>query len=232
MLGRNGFWAGKFEEGLEASLEAVVLLERSGEPWWQGQAHWVTGFHHFVLGQHDEAFAAMERTRTIGRALDDYRLDPCWSVGYFHAAQGNWTKGIEECRRGLEISRDPLNTAAAQGFLGYAYLQKQDPEKAVETLEDAVARMEKTGMQQLLGWFSIYLGEAYGLAGRGETARATMERGLEICREAEFRYGEGLGLRALGRFLQESGEAAEGELRLEEAAQVLGGLHVSRELRR
>ena len=36
VLGRDGFWSGQFRDGITASLRAVVLLERSGEPWWQG----------------------------------------------------------------------------------------------------------------------------------------------------------------------------------------------------
>lgn len=232
VLGRDGFWAGKFRAGLEASLEAVVLLERSGEAWWQGQAYWVAGFHHFVLGETDEAFASMERARTISQALDDYRLDPSWSVGYFHAALGDWEHGIEQCRAGLEIARDPLNTAAAMGFLGYADLQKGDVEQAVATLEDAVERIEGTGMRQLLGWFSTYLGEGYLAAGRGEEARAAVERGLEVCREAEFRFGEGLALRALGRILADGGAADEAARRLEEAVQVLGQLPAPLEVER
>ena len=222
--GRDGFWAGKFRAGLEASLEAVVLLERSGEAWWQGQAYWVAGFHHFVLGETDEAFASMERARTISQALDDYRLDPSWSVGYFHASLGDWEKGIEQCRAGLEIARDPLNTAAAMGFLGYAYLQKGDTEQAAATLEEAVERIEGTGMRQLLGWFSTYLGEAYLAAGRPEEARAAVERGLDVCREAAFRFGEGLALRALGTILRHEGEETGSREALEKSIAALAGI--------
>ena len=63
VLSRDAFWAGRFAEGIGHGLQAVALLERSEERWWQGQAYWVAGFHQYVLGQFEEAFEAMARAR-------------------------------------------------------------------------------------------------------------------------------------------------------------------------
>jgi tetratricopeptide (TPR) repeat protein len=199
VLGRDAFWSGRFKEGLEHSLRAIVLLERSGEPWWQGQAHWVAGFHHHALGQLDQGLTAMANARTIGEALDDPRLDTSWSIGYFLASAGSWEQGIEECRGGVERARDPLNTAAATGFLGYAYLEMRDRDRAIATLEDAVGRLEGTGMQQLHGWFLAHLAEAFLLAGRHYDAVEAARRAIEITTQARFWFGVGLAERALGK---------------------------------
>lgn len=215
VLGRDGFWAGRFSEGVRHSLRAIVLLERGGEPWWQGQAYWVAGFNHYVLGDFDQAIDALERARAIGEALDDYRLDTSWSLGYFHASLGDWDTGIEQCRRGLEGARDPLNTAVAMGFLGFAYLEKGDVAQAIDTLHESVARLRETGMQQILGWFSVFLAEAYLAAGDAERAGELAASGLAITREARFRYGESLAQRALGRIAVDAGDC-------EGARQLLG----------
>ena len=217
VLGRNGFWSGQFAEGIEYSLRAVVLLERSGEPWWQGQAYWVAGFNHYVLGEIDKGIEALERAYEIGEALDDYRLDTSWSLGYFHASLGDWKTGLEKCRRGLERSQDPLNSAVATGFLGFAYLEKGDLEEAIATLVDSVARLRETGMQQILGWFTIFLCEARLAAKETEEARDMAEQGLEITRQAEFRYGVALALRALGRVELADGRLDEAARRFDEA---------------
>jgi len=203
VLGRDEFWAGELEEGLEHSQRAVALLERHGEPWWQGQAYWVAGFHHFMLGQHEAAFQALERARDVGEALDDYRLDTSWSLGYMHAASGEPEKGIEECRRGLERVQDPLNTAVAMGFLGYAYLEQGEIQQAVDTLREAIDQLEGTGMQQILGWFLAFLGEAHARAGRLEEASEIASRGMEISRQARFQYGVDLAERTLEKLEQE-----------------------------
>jgi class 3 adenylate cyclase/tetratricopeptide (TPR) repeat protein len=232
VLSRDGFWSGRFAEGIRHSLRAVELLEKSGGWWWQGQAYWVAGFNHYALGQFDRAFAAMARAHGIWEVLQDPRLDPSWSTGYFHASLGDFVKGIEACRAGLERARDPLNTAAALGFLGYAYLEQRDLPRAIEALEDSVRRLEQAGMRQLLGWFSVYLGEAHLLSGHPEEARKLALQGLAIAHEAEFGYGAGLAQRALGRIAQAGGEYGEAASRLAEALETFAALQVPFEVGR
>ena len=211
VLCRDAFWSGRFSEGIEHGREALALLERSDEPWWQGQAYWVAGFHHYVLGQFDEAFDKMKWAEAIWRALQDPRLDPSWSTGYFHASLGEWELGIEECRGGLERAQDPLNTAAALGFLGYAYLEKGDLPKAIEALEGSTQRLRQAGMQQLLGWFSAFLAEACLRSGRADEARDYADEALAVTEGVHFRYGSGMAQRALARIAQaeEDAEGAE-----------------------
>jgi tetratricopeptide (TPR) repeat protein len=166
----------------------------------------VAGFHHYVLGQFEQALQAMERAQAIWQALADPRLDPSWSTGYFYATMGEWERGIAECRGGLERAQDPLNTAAALGFLGYALLEKGDLPAAVEALEDAVHRMENAGMQQLQGWFGAFLAESYLASGRAQEARDTALRAIEVTGEVRFWYGLALAHRALGRVLLVGGD--------------------------
>lgn len=226
VLSRDAFWAGQFVAGIEHGRAAVALLEQSADRWWQGQAYWVAGFHHFVLGQHAEALAAMERARQIWQALEDPRLDPSWSTGYFYSALGDWERGIAECQAGLARARDPLNTGAGLGFLGYSYLEKGDLPAALKALEEAVERMEQAGMQPLYGWFAAFLTEAYSRSGRTAEALALGERALAVTREVEFDLGRAVALRALGRALLGSGETAGAAQRLREAQSLFESLSV------
>src|SRR5262249_1078031 len=138
------------------------------------------------------ALQSMARAHAIGEALGDHRLDTSWSSGYFYVSMGDVDRGIEECRGGLARAQDPLNTAAALGFLGYAYLEKGDVPRAKESLERSVQMLGETGFQPLLGWFSAFLAEAYLAEGLREEARELAERALAITCEAEFGYGSGL----------------------------------------
>ena len=217
VLCRDAFWSGRFSEGIEHGREALALLEKSDDPWWQGQAYWVAGFHHYVLGQFEEAFDKMKWAEAIWRALQDPRLDPSWSTGYFHASLGDWELGIEECRGGLERAQDPLNTAAARGFLGYALLEKGDLPQAIEALEDSTGRLRRAGMQQLLGWFSAFLAEAYLRSGRADEARDYAYEALAVTEGVHFRYGSGIAQRALGRIARADGNPEEAETWLQEA---------------
>jgi tetratricopeptide (TPR) repeat protein len=232
VLSRDGFWSGQFAGGIEHSLKAVALLEGSEDRWWQGQAYWVAGFNLFALGQFKEALQAMVRVRSIWRALADPRLDASWSTGYFHACLGAWDKGIEECRGGLERAQDPLNTAAALGFMGYAYLEKRDLPDAVKVLEDSVQRTQLAGMRQLLGWFSVFLAEAYACSGRLEEAGELARQALAVTTEVKFGYGIGLALRALGRVAMERQDREEARRRFSEAIAQFQGLRVAFEVAR
>ncbi|HYG63186.1 MAG TPA: AAA family ATPase, partial [Thermoanaerobaculia bacterium] len=212
LLCRDAFWGGRFKEGIEDGRRALDLLETSEDRWWQGQALWVAGFHYYVLGRFEEALEAMDQAHAIWEALQDPRLDPSWSTGFFLASMGDWERGIELCRGGLERAGDPLNTAAAQGFLGYAYLEKGDLPRALETLDEAVRSMRQAGMQQLLGWYSAFLAEACLLAGRPAEARERALEALTVTDGAGFRYGSGFAQRTLGHIA-----AAEDDPELAEA---------------
>lgn len=200
VLGRDGFWSGLFGDGIESSLRAVVLLERTGEVWWQGQAYWVAGFNHYVLGQFDRAIEALERCCHIGQALDDYRLDASWSLGYFYASLGDPERGIEACRQGLERSQDPLNSAVSMGFLGYALLMGDgDVDEVVTMLQEAVDLMAQAGMQQLEGWFGVFLAEALCRVDDLDGAHEMAQRALTATQQAQFGYGQGLAHHTVGR---------------------------------
>jgi tetratricopeptide (TPR) repeat protein len=217
VLCRDAFWSGRFSEGIEHGRQALALMEKSDDPWWQGQAYWVAGFHHYVLGQFDEAFDKMKWADAIWRALQDPRLDPSWSTGYFNASLGDWALGIEECQGGMERAQDPLNTAAALGFLGYALMEKGDLPRAIEALEESTVRMREAGMQQLLGWFSAFLADAYLRSGRADEARDHAYEALAVTEAVRFRYGSGMAQRVLGRVAREEGDREGAETWLREA---------------
>ena len=121
-----------------------------------------------------------------------------------------WATGRSASRSaggGLERAQDPLNTAAALGFLGYAYLEKGDLPRAIEALEGSTQRLRQAGMQQLLGWFSAFLAEAYLRSGRPEEARDFAHEALAVTEGVRFQYGSGIAQRALGRIAQAEGNA-------------------------
>ena len=159
-------------------------------------------------GEFEEAFDKMERAEAIWRALQDPRLDPSWSTGYFHASLGDWERGIAECRGGLERAQDPLNTAAALGFLGYAFLEKGDlppADRGAGGLRPAAAPGRDAAAPRLV----------LRLPGRGLSLLGASRGGRELAREAlavteavRFRYGSGIAQRALGRVARAAGDRA------------------------
>jgi len=213
VLAQEHYWAGRPLHGITRGRRAAELLERAGEPWWLGLAHWVVGINYIIIGGFDLAMEAETRALAIGEALGDPRIQSyaTWSTGWIHALTGEWEAGIEACKRGLGRSPDAVNTAVAEGHLGYVYLEKGEPSEAIPLLERAVQHMTQFRFQRLLGRFTTFLGEAYGLAGRLDRARELVARGLELAREAGYAYGAGWAQHALGRIARAERRFAEAE---------------------
>ncbi|MEM7051278.1 MAG: adenylate/guanylate cyclase domain-containing protein [Acidobacteriota bacterium] len=208
VLSREGFWTGRFAQGITQGDRALAAFERAGERWWKGQALWVAGFHHHMLGRHRRALECMDEALQISRDLEDYRLDPSWSTGYFLANLGDSEGGVEQCQSGLERAKDPLNRAAALGFLGYAYWIQGELEKADAALTESVEMLGGAGMLQLAGWFESYRAEVLFARGSGEAARQAAERALEWTERCHFQFGTALAHRTLGRLEMSRHEVA------------------------
>ena len=221
VLARSGFWSGQFVQGIEHGRQAVACLERTAERWWLGQAHWVVGVTYYFMGEFAPALEAESRAHAMGEALGDPRLQTyaAWATGFIEATRGDWEAGIEACQRSLERSPDPLNTAVALGFLGYAYLEKGDASQAIPRLEQAAQQLGQFRFRQLQGWFTIFLSEAALVSGDLGKARDLALQGVQIAREVKFWFGVGFGQRTLGQVTQASGTLAEAETHLTEALQ-------------
>jgi tetratricopeptide (TPR) repeat protein len=221
VLARSAFWSGQFVQGIAHGRQAVAFLERTAERWWLGQAYWVVGVSYYFMGEFAPASEAEGRAHAMGEVLGDPRLQTyaAWVIGLIEATRGDWEAGIEACQRSLERSPDPLNTAIATGFLGYAYLEKGDTCQAIPRLEQAAQQLGQFRFRQLQSRFTIFLSEAALISGDLERARDLALQGLEIAREVKFWFGVGLGQRALGQVTQASGALAEAETHLTAALQ-------------
>ncbi|HBH04632.1 MAG TPA: hypothetical protein DDZ42_22420 [Candidatus Rokubacteria bacterium] len=224
VLARDGFWSGQPRRGVEHGRQAVAALEATEERWWLGMAHWASGIDHAVMGEFEAALAAQAEAHAIGEAIGDPRLQSyaAWTTGAVYAARGEAPAAIAACTRGLEHSPDPINTANALGFLGYAHLEAGDAAEATPLLEQAVDRLHQFGARQGEGWFTAWLSEARLLAGRVDEARALALRGLEITTVVKFLWGSGVARRALGRVARAQGALDEAGAHLHDALRVFG----------
>jgi DNA-binding winged helix-turn-helix (wHTH) protein/tetratricopeptide (TPR) repeat protein len=226
VLALTSFWAGQPLQGVDHGWQAVALLERTEEQNWLGLAHWILGLNYLLLGEFAPALEAEERTRTIAEAIADPRLQSfaAWSSGWIYAVRGDWEAGIEACQRGLERSPDPVTTAGALSYTGYAYLEKGDPAQAILLLEQSVQQFGQFRMRQSQGRVIAWLSEAYLLNGDLEKARELAIQGLATSREVQSRWGIGWAQRVLGRIAQTSGTLAEAETHLIEALQTFASM--------
>jgi class 3 adenylate cyclase/tetratricopeptide (TPR) repeat protein len=220
VLAMVSFSSGQAEQGIAFARQAISRLEAARESRWLGQAHWALATNYVIIGRFEDAIAACRRAEAIGVAIEDPRLQKsvAWTLGYIYAMLGEADTAIFACTQSLEGSPNPLNTALALGFLGYAELMKRDADAAIGHLEDAVSRMSEFRLRQNHGWFMTFLGEAYCLKGYHDKAQELVRRGLQLTRDARFLFGVGYGERALGRVATAQGAFVEAHEHLQAAS--------------
>jgi len=234
VLAQRGALSGRATEGLEHGRQAAVLLERAGEGWWVGPAHWAVGLSHALRGEFEPALLAEAKAAAIGEAVGDPQLrsSSAWAIGVIHTAAGDQDAGIAACQRALEHSPDPLDTAIALGWLGYAYLEKGEAARAIAPLQQSIDELAQFRFAQLQGLFTVILAEARRVTGELDQAANLARQGLEVTSRTHWPFGVGWAQGVLGRIAQARGEFREAETRLGEALRAFesmeGQYHVAR----
>jgi len=207
VLAQNGIWWGRPHEVTTHASEAIALLERTREPYWLGMTRFILGINYAFVGQFDAALAEEAKVESLGLAIGSMRLQSyaAWASGGIRAFMGDAELGIEGCRRSLERSPDPFNTADALCFLGYAYLENGQPALAIGHLEQALGMFVRFRHGHFQSLVTAYLSEALFLAGDLARARQVASEGLELAKEGKFHYASALTRRLLGRLAQAEG---------------------------
>jgi class 3 adenylate cyclase/tetratricopeptide (TPR) repeat protein len=234
VLAVTSYSRGEPDRGVAHARDALARLTPAGNQRWTGQACWALSINQILLGRFTEAREACERARRVGAAVGDPRLEKsaAWTIGFIDASVGRSAEGIDACKQGLEDSPNPLNTALASGFLGYAYLEAGAAALAIPVLETAVASMSNFRLRQNHGWFLAFLAEAYRVNGEVDKARQLASEASGIARHARFAFGVGWALRVLGRAAADRGDLDEARRHLDEALATFETMHAEFEAAR
>jgi transcriptional regulator with AAA-type ATPase domain/tetratricopeptide (TPR) repeat protein len=227
VLARSGFWSGRLHESVAEGRRAVQILEGTPERWWLGLAHWGVAFGLGFLGDFRPALDAAARAAAVGHAIGDPRLETyaAWTTGWLQAALGDLDPALAACRRSLERSPDPVNTADAMSFLGHVLLERGAVGDAIPLLEQSVRQWTEFQHVPMLAWFTTVLGDAYLAAGDPDRARQAATRGLGLARDAAFPYGVGLAARTLARIARTAGRLEDATDRAAEALETFQRIH-------
>jgi hypothetical protein len=151
------------------------------------------------MGEFESALEMAARAYALGEAIGDVRIQSyaLWNRGWYHAASGDGAAAIAACELSLERSLDPFTTAAATGWLGYAYLEAGQPELAVPWLEQALASWTEFEHGPMIGMFTGWLADADRRTGDQRGAQLA-QCALELNRQVEFWWALGWAERVLG----------------------------------
>jgi tetratricopeptide (TPR) repeat protein len=234
VLAQHGAISGHPRDGLEHGRRAVALLERAREHWWIGPAHWAVGLNHALLGEFDAALAAQAQATARGTEVGDPQIasSAAWASGLVYICRGDLEAGIRSCEDALARSPDPLNTAMALGWLGFAWLERGDLVPAVARLEEALRLLDQFHFRQPQAWFSAFLAEAHRQAHRLETALELASQGLEHARATGSTQGIGWAERTLGRIARARGALDDAHDHLHEALRAFESVEAGFEIAR
>jgi len=219
MLAYEDYWSGQPVQGVAHGREAISLLERTDERWWLGMAQWVVALNCIPLGDFEAGRDATERANAVGEEIGDLRLQnyAAWTRGWIEATRGEWELGLDACRRALDRSQDPVNTAYSIGQMGYAYLEGGDVAQAIPLLNKAIDLWTRFHVRQTAARFMASLSEAYLATGQLELAGRLARDSLEISRGVKFLYVVGLAHRAAGKVAHARGDLSGAGREFEEA---------------
>ena len=231
ILSERCLLAGHPREGLEHGHRAIQQLERAGDRWWLATTYWALSVNHSLLGEFDAALDAATRARTLGEAVGDPQAQSTamWAIGVVHALRGEHDAAIDACRRGLALAPDALSSAMAEGWLGYAHLERQEPAQAIPHLEPAIRRLGQFRFPQLHGLFTVYLAEAHRLAGRPDRAHELARQALDRAHASSARFVTACAWRVLGRIARDTGDREKAATWLDQARGLLQSMEARHE---
>ena len=200
VLAREGFWCGRFAEGLAHGRAATRDLERADDRWWLVHCLCYVGHNLLFLGRVDDALLTAARALELGEEAGDPRLRSfaAWSRGMYLATRGDGAAAVSHCERALALSPDPANTAWAEGMLAFALAQGGRPERAVETFRACLPAIARTGHRRVECWFAGWLAEAHLLSGDPRRARAVAGRALREAERVHVPWAAARALRVVG----------------------------------
>lgn len=220
-------------DAVSHAREAVALLEQTADHFWFSQALFALSYCCYYAGDFDGTLEAAARLHALGKRIGSRRAQAEAAMGGLaYATRGDWTVGIEACRRALEAAPDPFETAFVLACLGKAYSEAGDVDHAVPTLEQAVQLADQVRSRQWCAYFRTWLGEAYLRAKQLDRATELLGETLKTCTEINYAVGIGWCHHVLGRVAQARGDLAEASRHLDEAVQIFQSVGAQFELAR
>jgi tetratricopeptide (TPR) repeat protein len=212
-------FAGRFQQGMYHGEQAVTLLEQTEDHAWLGLALYYHGEAYWWSGQLHHILESGNRLYTLGETVGDRRLQTngLTASGIAYTALGECEAAIEVLEHACAISPDAFERSVTLGLLGYAYLEKGDHGKAIDTLQQAVEEAQQYRSPQVQSWFNTYLAEAYLLDAQVEKASDHARRAMTLAEDIEHPWGAALANRTLGRVAHRTGNLTEAEMHLQAA---------------
>jgi tetratricopeptide (TPR) repeat protein len=132
-----------------------------------------------------------------------------WNLSTAYIWRGDLARAVEYGELALQKAPTPADKAFAQRNLGWAWCRAGEPNRGIELLTAVLPIFRASFMASEIP-LTCYLGEGHWLAGEGDKARQTLEKGLEIAERCGTRYYAGFAQRLLGEIALKTNPAQAG----------------------
>jgi class 3 adenylate cyclase/tetratricopeptide (TPR) repeat protein len=147
-------YTGQTESVLAHATHSDEIAERIGSPFSRVWSLYYLGYAHMMLGETDDAIAAMERSLSLAREARTGLELEAWRVAGFSEAllrAGDHARALEAGEKGVALALQRGNAAhlpTCYRVLAEALLASENPQKiatAQRALENAIAAVDATG---------------------------------------------------------------------------------------
>ena len=144
------------------------------------------------------------------------------TLGALHSGNGQFEEALAQLLRSLELSRTlPRQAATAElrsrTHLELLHFDMKNPERALQTIREALPLAEKLDARQALGWLHLHRGNVENVQGDLDTAIAAYRQALQIARAGGLAGLQATALNNLGDVLLQRKAYAEAEPVMREA---------------
>jgi tetratricopeptide (TPR) repeat protein len=137
------------------------------------------------------------------------KIGPLVNLATVYERNQDYKKAEEFYKKALELTDSEDERNVIYNNLGLLYLNKDEPDKAIEYIKKSVEIDLKEGDKKRAGEHMLNLGLAYTLIGDLENAKKYLDEGLDLVKQTGNKFWEAMGYKYLGIYNSKAGNLKE-----------------------
>ncbi len=178
------------------SAEAYALAERIGYVYMMAYIRGNSAWIHSLKGEPGKQLAALDDVLKITRAhpgLGDSELVALVNLAVYHYEQKNYVLAVQMATQAIALADKqgkPVAKGVVMATLGQSQIALGDTDKGVQSMQTAVALLNKAAAKSYVLDATRNLADGYERAGRNKEALATLHTYVKLNEEASKRDRE------------------------------------------
>jgi len=192
-------YLGDYDATFRLKHQVLRKMEEAFNLRWYHWAYAAASWANVCIGRWGEAIEDAEEELRIAEKFSDQSLISFanWNFCIAYTAKGDIARAMDYGERAVAKAPTPADRAYALGPLAWAWCRHGEPDRAIPKLAEIVGVIREAGWRPSEN-FSLYLGEAYLVAGELDKAQESLRTTLELAEECGMRFFVGSCHRLLG----------------------------------